>query len=313
MKYTTENIKRLVLKIFDDELLNTTNYRKLRLSIRLKDADETTIEINKKNGYYAMCIEGEDTNVLPENILQKLEPVNVSNFPCLKFTTRSQFEEIVNNLLPNEVDWIGFYHDAFETEEPFGRHQKNISYFDYEVSTRNRGVYNEHIDPDIKDMVQIYTGVNKFIPKLKTEANWAKMRRKARLEGHPNMLTLQSEWDKIHDPTEWKFGKKKRSGKKSAKGRSSLSSSGAPKMSATAFDKTGKLYMKGTNGKYFTITPVGETHGRNVRWRWILSPHQTGIRKDKIYQRYPKGTKFGKRKRNDALQRVNMEIKFLSK
>jgi hypothetical protein len=34
------------------------------------------------------------------------------------------------------------------------------------------------------------------------------------------------------------------------------------------------------------ITPVGETHGRNVRWRWILSPHQTGIKKDKIYKRY---------------------------
>ena len=125
MMYTTKNIKHLILKIFDDQLLNNTNYQRLRLSIRLKDPDETTIEINKKNGYYAMCIEGEDTNVLPENILQKLEPVSVSNFPCLKFTTRSQFEEIINNLLPNEVEDIWFYHDAFETDEPFGRHQKN--------------------------------------------------------------------------------------------------------------------------------------------------------------------------------------------
>ena len=75
------------------------------------------------------------------------------------------------------------------------------------------------------------------------------------------------------------FGKKKR-----AKGRSSMSLTGAPKMSATAFNKTGKHYMKGTNGKYFTITPVGETHGNNVRWRWILSPHQSGINKKKIYR-----------------------------
>jgi hypothetical protein len=77
------------------------------------------------------------------------------------------------------------------------------------------------------------------------------------------------------------FGKKRKTTKKKV-----IKKGGPPKMSANRFDKTGFHYMKGTDGKYYTITPVGETHGRNVRWRWI---HAKGsINKKMVYNSFGK-------------------------
>ena len=64
---------------------------------------------------------------------------------------------------------------------------------------------------------------------------------------------------------------------------------GPPKMTANKFNKTGYDFMKGTDGKYYTITPVGETHGDDARYRWILA--KGGINKKMVYNGFGKKRK----------------------
>jgi len=76
-------------------------------------------------------------------------------------------------------------------------------------------------------------------------------------------------------------------------------------MSANKFNKTGHSVMKGTDGNYYTITPVGETHGPDVRWRWIKTKISRG---EKVYNG------FGKMNNSILrLKEINSIIKLLKK
>ena len=79
---------------------------------------------------------------------------------------------------------------------------------------------------------------------------------------------------------------------------------GPPKMSANKFNKTGHSVMKGTDGNYYTITPVGETHGPDVRWRWIKTKISRG---EKVYNG------FGKRSIKRSTKKIPMNIKKLAR
>ena len=99
------------------------------------------------------------------------------------------------------------------------------------------------------------------------------------------------------------FGKKRKVTKSKPVKSKSTKKGGPPKMSANKFNKTGHSVMKGTDGNYYTITPVGETHGPDVRWRWIKTKISRG---EKVYNG------FGSTRRNiPTLKEINSMINML--
>jgi len=63
----------------------------------------------------------------------------------------------------------------------------------------------------------------------------------------------------------------KKSGSSFGKKKNKITSKkgGAPRISADSVHKKGFRYMKGSNGKYYSVTPSGNRTGTK-RWKWVL-------------------------------------------
>ena len=209
MQYTTKNTQALILKLFDDHFFNHCirgEKREINITTNYKDRRKTHIQIWCFMTTYFINVTG-NLSIIPLDVYQKYtmwnpavedNPYNkVSGRVSLIVRTRDIFEEIINSFRPREIEDIVFYLEN-------GNSETLISYLkNQKIITSEGGKRIESGHDSIKELVQLYTIVRRLRPKLRAEAEYARMRIDARERFHPKKLEQEGYFNNLD------FGKKR--------------------------------------------------------------------------------------------------------
>jgi hypothetical protein len=202
MSKKIRNVVNFIINLFDT-FINTPQAKYIEIKGRSNNGDVIYMEISKSD---------------PNDRYNRSTPVNgVYYIHCedAGFNANLFTSEIIRNFHHENLDPNLEGDNLYYNETDINLKFRNKT----ELKLILNSMYNFNVT-EIRTIDKTYKGDNllliSLIPKLKDEAKWARLRRTAKVEGHPD--NLKDEWNKVNELNKinnlYKFGKRTNSLKK---------------------------------------------------------------------------------------------------